>query len=79
MGEVTRVGARMTIGLDLGDRYSQLCVLDEHGEVCEEGRIATTCTAPGSLDTRLTCCSTVRNRGARLGGGWRAWPRETTA
>jgi transposase len=32
----------MTIGVDLGDRYSQLCVLDERGEVCEEGRIATT-------------------------------------
>ena len=42
MGEVTRDGAGMTIGVDLGDRYSQLCVLDERGEVCEEGRIATT-------------------------------------
>ena len=42
MGEVTRDGAGMTIGVDLGDRYSRLCVLDERGEVCEEGRIATT-------------------------------------
>ena len=42
MGEVTRDGAGMTIGVDLGDRYSQLCVLDERGEVCEESRIATT-------------------------------------
>jgi transposase len=45
MGEVTRDGAGMTVGLDLGDRYSHLCVLDEHGEVCEEGRIATTAPA----------------------------------
>ena len=42
MEEANRDGASMTIGVDLGDRYSQLCVLDEHGEVCEEGRIATT-------------------------------------
>ena len=31
--------------MDLGDRYSHLCVLDEQGEVCEEGRIATTSRA----------------------------------
>jgi transposase len=35
----------MTIGVDLGDKWSRLCVLDEHGEVCEEGRIATTAHA----------------------------------
>ena len=30
-------------GLDLGDRYSRLCILDgATGEVVEEGRIATT-------------------------------------
>ncbi len=34
---------REVCGLDLGDRYSRLCVLDgETGEVVEEGRIATT-------------------------------------
>lgn len=32
---------RMTIGLDLGDRYNQLCVLDGDGEVVEEGRVRT--------------------------------------
>jgi len=31
-----------TIGLDLGDRWSQYCVLDAGGEVVEEGRVATT-------------------------------------
>ena len=31
-----------TVGLDLGDRWSQLCVLDqESGEVVEEGRVRT--------------------------------------
>lgn len=28
-----------TIGLDLGDRTSRLCILDPAGEVTEEGRI----------------------------------------
>ncbi len=32
----------VTIGLDLGDRYSRVCVVDEGGKVIEEGRIATT-------------------------------------
>ena len=33
----------MTAGLDLGDRYSYLCLIDqESGEVMEEGRLRTT-------------------------------------
>ena len=32
----------MTAGLDLGDRYSYLCLVDQHsGEVIEEGRLRT--------------------------------------
>jgi hypothetical protein len=31
----------VTYGIDLGDEYSQLCVLDDDGEVVEEGRIRT--------------------------------------
>lgn len=31
--------AKMTIGLDLGDRYIQLCALSYGGEVIEEGRL----------------------------------------
>jgi transposase len=31
----------VTVGLDLGDRFCQVCVLDEAGEVTEEGRVAT--------------------------------------
>lgn len=45
MKEQTREEMGLTIGVDLGDKYSQLCVVDEHGEVCEEGRIATTAQA----------------------------------
>lgn len=32
----------LTIGLDLGDRMSQICVLDSMGEIVEETRVATT-------------------------------------
>src|SRR5438445_6691820 len=36
------VGQRLTIGLDLGDRSSWYCVLDEAGEVLLEQRLSTT-------------------------------------
>lgn len=35
----------LTVGLDLGDRFSHYCVLNEESEMIEEGRIATTKTA----------------------------------
>lgn len=35
----------MTVGFDIGDRFSQLCLLDRDGEVTEESRIATTLPA----------------------------------
>ena len=31
----------LTVGLDLGDRSSRYCVLDEHGEVMQERTMAT--------------------------------------
>jgi transposase len=38
----------MTVGVDLGDRYSYLCFLDtQSGEVIEEGRLRTTPEAFG--------------------------------
>ena len=33
--------APVTVGLDLGDRHTQVCVLDETGELIEEARVAT--------------------------------------
>ena len=35
----------LTLGLDLGDRYSYYCVLDRDGMVEEDGRVATTTAA----------------------------------
>ncbi len=43
----------LTIGLDLGDRMSQLCVLDSMGEIVEETRVA-------SDEERLDAGSTER-------------------
>jgi transposase len=42
MTDVTTAANRMTIGIDLGDRFSHFCVLDEAGETIEEGRLAMT-------------------------------------
>ncbi len=46
MGDSSKEGATMTAGMDLGDKYSHLCLLDtKTGEVIEEGRIRTTAEA----------------------------------
>jgi transposase len=42
---------KVTVGLDLGDRYCQICVLDESGEVTEEGRVM---TKPEALRRRFS-------------------------
>ena len=40
--DVSRDEPKMTAGLDLGDKYSYLCFVDQHsGEVIEEGRLRT--------------------------------------
>jgi hypothetical protein len=39
----------MTAGLDIGDKYSYLCLIDtESGEVMEEGRLRTSPEKPSS-------------------------------
>jgi transposase len=37
-----KAGSGLTVGVDLGDRWSRYCVLDEQGQVLEEDTIATT-------------------------------------
>jgi hypothetical protein len=37
-----KFAGKLTIGLDLGDRSSWYCVMDEAGEVVQEERVATT-------------------------------------
>jgi hypothetical protein len=39
----SKVQPKTTAGVDLGDRYSYLCLIDQHsGEIMEEGRLPTT-------------------------------------
>jgi transposase len=42
MKKDTKAGSGLTVGVDLGDRWSRYCVLDEHGQILEEDTIATT-------------------------------------
>ena len=51
MSDTTIRESKLTVGLDLGDRYCQVCVLDETGEVMEEGRVAST---PSALHRRFS-------------------------
>lgn len=44
---------RLTVGLDLGDRKSRYCILDEGGEVVSEGEIPTTKVGLGSLFAKM--------------------------
>jgi transposase len=37
-----RANRKLTVGIDLGDRSSRYCILDEQGEVLAEGTVATT-------------------------------------
>src|SRR5918994_6919048 len=49
--DVSKGQPQMTAGLDLGDKYSYLCLLDQaDGEVIEEGRLRTT---PDALRRRF--------------------------
>jgi transposase len=56
---------RITIGLDLGDRYSQLYVVDAAGALVEEGRVATTREALRQRFERERPCRVVMEAGAQ--------------
>jgi len=56
MKELSKVGMK-TVGLDLGDRYSHFLVLDEDGQVLEEGRVA---TRESALRKRFSGCERMR-------------------
>jgi transposase len=56
MKELNKV-ARKTVGLDLGDRNSQLVVLGPGGEILEEGRVA---TREEALKQRFAGCPRMR-------------------
>lgn len=51
MNDTTTNQIEVTVGLDVGDRYCQVCVIDQAGEVLEEGRVA---TKPEALKRRFS-------------------------
>lgn len=53
----TSEGTKVTVGLDLGDRHTQVCVVDEAGEVTEEARLA---TKPEALRRRFSGAERLR-------------------
>ena len=49
--DVSKAQPKTTAGLDLGDRHSHLCLIDQHsGEVIEEGKLR---TSPEALERRF--------------------------
>lgn len=52
MSKATTIRRRVTIGLDVSDRYCHVCVLDVRGEIEREDRIRTTPAAVGSWFAR---------------------------
>ncbi len=71
MTEATTTLSTMTIGIDLGDRKSHICVLDTTGEVVEESQISTT---PKALRARFEGLAPTRI--ALEVGGHSAWVSE---
>jgi hypothetical protein len=58
--DLSKVRPQVTAGLDLGDKYSQLCLIDsQSGEVIEEGRLRTSPRPSGDAFARssLLCAS----------------------
>src|SRR2546427_11223650 len=53
-GNEILTGQKLTIGLDLGDRWSFYCVLDEAGEVLLEQKVPTTPEAMKQTFSRIT-------------------------
>jgi transposase len=54
-GQIHRraAGERLTVGLDLGDRHSRYCIVDQQGEVWIEGTLPTTKTGLNRLFERM--------------------------
>ena len=46
-----------TVGIDLSHRFTSICVLDENGEVVEEGKIRTT---PDAFERRFSAMEPCR-------------------
>ena len=57
MNDATTKKTTLTVGLDVGDRHIQVCVLDEAGEVVEESRLL---TKRAALERRFAASEPMR-------------------
>jgi len=55
----------VTIGMDLGDKYSHICVLSEDGEILEESRVPTTRAGMKRKFEKLSACRVAIEVGAQ--------------
>ena len=57
-GQMRRLGAkqRLTVGVDIGDRTSRYCVLDEAGDAVSQDQLPTTKTGLNSLFEKMAAC-----------------------
>src|ERR1700704_3749641 len=68
-------GQKLTIGLDLGDRSSWYCVLDEDGGVLLEQRLSTTPKMVKEVFGSMPGCGIALETGAQRAVDWRE-PKE---
>ena len=54
----------LTIGMDLGDRVSRYCILDETGDVISEGSVPTTKAGMNQIFGPMACCRIAMETGA---------------
>ena len=52
-----KIAGKLTVGIDLGDKVSRFCVLDQEGEIIEESSVKTT---DGALQQRFAAMSSTR-------------------
>ena len=67
--ELNKGDRKITIGMDLGDKTSRYCVLDQEGQVLQERSVGTTRKAMmqvfGVLGACLRICDAVTQKSAR--------------
>src|SRR5260370_7091776 len=64
---------KLTIGLDLGDRSSWYCLLDEVGEVLQEQKLGTTPKAVREVFGAMPRCRIALETGMHSPGGGGGW------
>lgn len=67
MGDSNKASGGVTIGMDVGDEYSHLCLLDEAGEVEEESRIRTSPEAMKRAFHKRASCRIAIEAGTHSG------------